>query len=313
MSIQLMKHTMVRMMKPRTPTTIAIETSRKCNLSCDYCAVHKMLSEGTLKHVSMPLETYKELVARVKSFVGSRLQVFGLSGQQELLLDPTLHERIMLAKKSFPYARIAGVSNATLLKDEMLDVVVGNLDNLHLSLNLLNPDTYRNSMGADYTTTYNNIIHFFERKKEKRPDVTLQIFKTEENMKLLAPVVKDLNSVMGPHDQIIYNYIHNWAGKLKTENPPTPATHYPCKMPWFELFVSAEGDCYACCMGEAQPDLKVGNIFEESFSDIWFGRRLREIREAHLCNNFTKYPSCQNCFEWTKWPNDHFKFLGKWR
>ena len=62
-----------------------------------------------------------------------------------------------------------------------------------------------------------------------------------------------------------------------------------CAFPWMYAEVSARGEVTTC---HSFYDITVGNIYEESFLDIWKGERIRRVRE-HLRGGL--FPICTAC------------------
>ncbi len=312
LSKKLKQRAWVELYKKTPLLIVAVETNRVCNLGCSFCAVHKMLSEGKLQPHSMSLETYYSILLQVKEYCGDSLQTLGMSGGQEVLLDKTFLDRLKFARSLFPSTRLVTVSNGTMLKGNLADSVINNLDGWVISLNLLNPTIYKEVMGWDFNETYNNILQFLKQKGNRKPVTTVQIFATKENQPLQEKAMAEMKSVMGKDDGFIFTELHNWAGKISGENPQMPLKRYPCKIMMDELFISAEGDCYPCCMGEAQPELKIGNILECSLTEILTGKKIKVMKRGHLRNSFESCGPCKNCFEWCKYPNRFFKLFGRW-
>jgi MoaA/NifB/PqqE/SkfB family radical SAM enzyme len=70
-----------------------------------------------------------------------------------------------------------------------------------------------------------------------------------------------------------------------------------CLRPWTTAYVTANGNCLPCCFSPfATTDyegLKMGNLFERDFADIWNGHRYRAWRTALLSDHPPK--PCRGC------------------
>ena len=76
------------------------------------------------------------------------------------------------------------------------------------------------------------------------------------------------------------------------ENFPTdPST---CMKPWSSLYVEPDGEVRPCCY--QSPVL--GNIYEESFEEIWNGSRARELRLSMI--DRTPPQPCVQCYEFNR-------------
>lgn len=58
-----------------------------------------------------------------------------------------------------------------------------------------------------------------------------------------------------------------------------PPVNKMCLLPWLQTFVAANGDVSPCCALYFNEGFKIGNIFEESFKNIWNGENYRDVRK----------------------------------
>lgn len=66
-----------------------------------------------------------------------------------------------------------------------------------------------------------------------------------------------------------------------------------CILPWIHLHAHATGRTYPCCM--ADYDFVVGNTKEETFTEIWNGERMKELRLTMLADE--QHSACSKCFD----------------
>ena len=64
--------------------------------------------------------------------------------------------------------------------------------------------------------------------------------------------------------------------------------------PWSSLYVEPDGEVRPCCY--QSPVL--GNIYEESFEEIWNGSRARELRLSMI--DRTPPQPCVQCYEFNR-------------
>ena len=67
-----------------------------------------------------------------------------------------------------------------------------------------------------------------------------------------------------------------------------------CTTAFHSLNIKQNGDVVICIV-DWNKGTKVGNIKNESLSDIWLGKRLRSFRRMHINKKRSKNPSCKNC------------------
>ena len=68
---------------------------------------------------------------------------------------------------------------------------------------------------------------------------------------------------------------------LRSKNMPQPKTiNKPCPIPWISSVISLSGDVLGCAYAEKKV---LGNIYKESFSDIWNSKNYQEFRLGKYC------------------------------
>lgn len=68
----------------------------------------------------------------------------------------------------------------------------------------------------------------------------------------------------------------------------------PCELPFYSLFVKADGRVTACC-ADITDELTLGSILEQSLGGIIKGQKLYELRLAHLDGKLEDFPLCLYC------------------
>jgi len=72
-------------------------------------------------------------------------------------------------------------------------------------------------------------------------------------------------------------------------NPDNLFGRTNCYAPWHELVIRPDGETYFCI---DFPDYSLGNIYTQSFSEIWLGQRAVDFREKMMQGIF---PVCKRC------------------
>lgn len=89
----------------------------------------------------------------------------------------------------------------------------------------------------------------------------------------------DYSDYVDIHDY--YTDIHNVFGRSK------------CVAPWHELIIRRTGDVYPCV---DLPDYKLGNIYENSYEEIWEGERASTFRNYLKTDNLMMCNRCTRLF-----------------
>jgi radical SAM protein with 4Fe4S-binding SPASM domain len=102
-------------------------------------------------------------------------------------------------------------------------------------------------------------------------------------------------------DQRREQFYRRWRDAVEALRPPPPApagaevTYHtgPCLVPWYSTYVTARGKVLPCCY-LTDEQYVLGDIHEESFEQIWNGKRYREFRRA-LREDRANLPGCREC------------------
>jgi radical SAM protein with 4Fe4S-binding SPASM domain len=72
------------------------------------------------------------------------------------------------------------------------------------------------------------------------------------------------------------------------------AGDFPCENLFAMPMIRTSGDV-TVCNNDVELSLKVGNVAEESFLDVWCGEAINQLRHAHLNNKRCDVQKCANC------------------
>ena len=67
-----------------------------------------------------------------------------------------------------------------------------------------------------------------------------------------------------------------------------------CAWPWQSSYIAANGDIVPCCQIADSSVVKMGNVFDEPFADIWNNDKYRELRRRIAGNDIPHY--CRRCY-----------------
>ncbi len=67
-----------------------------------------------------------------------------------------------------------------------------------------------------------------------------------------------------------------------------------CPWPWQSSYIAANGDVVPCCQIADSSVVKMGNVFDEPFANIWNNGKYRELRQRIAGNDIPHY--CRGCY-----------------
>ena len=298
----VMKRVEVRLFKKHTtsfcynqPRIIQIETTNRCNLSCEWCFRY-----FRKPHKDMNISEFKTIVEDI----AYAKEIYPFGGG-EPLLHPQFDKFISLASNHADYVGIN--SNGVSLDrkaTEKLDV--SGITELTISID--SPDVKIFNYirkGADLKKVKKNVEYFSSHSK-----VPLRIHAVLSTLTLassldLPKMAKELGA-----QKLTFNLLHptprsldlmpeaqkliSTCEKLRMlcaefrletnvddilKKQPTNM----CRAPLLTCFIDSEGYMTPCCN---YPMLRLGNVLKEGFRSCWNSRKMRTFRKTVLVGNF---------------------------
>jgi len=279
------------------PSSIILETSALCNVSCLGCALHG--PHGLVKRPfgNMKKEIWEPVIKEIGSW--DKKVSIAAHGGGEPLLNKDLKE-ILLYAKSFPNIDIGFLTNGMLLDESWTDFIIDiRLDWVALSIDGVLPETHdiirKNS---DLLKVEENLDRLLEAKKKK---------------KSIFPHVK-LNMVA--YDEIMDQkdaFVEKWKNKVETimiskyRNPPQskrwpniPDKREKCNLLWSQAVISWDGRLGLCCE-DHNFEFSPGSVGrEKSLLDLWNGKEFSRVRQIHVNEQYHEHPMCSVCDSWAE-------------
>ena len=297
--------------KEITPIYLAFSPTSYCNHHCVFCVYHYK----EFKPIFFPLPRYKQLVHEW-STLGIKSIFF--AGDGDPLVNKNCAEMVKVTREAG--IDIAVNTNGRLLNDTTIETFVNDLSFIRISLNAGSAENYAKIHGTsqhDFNAVLTNIKKLVNLKREKQSDIiigvqTLLLKENVHEIKKISSVLKDIGvnyfSVKPylKHPEIPYenkiDHLHevledflNYGKEISDDHftfvlrkalfqNSTSRKYKQCLSTPFMIEIDALGDLYSCGPYIGNEDHKIGNIMNESFSQVWFSEKAIEKR---------KYVSCQ--------------------
>lgn len=298
------------------PFTIQLGLSDACNLKCVMCNVFSTLSD---KKTYIPVSAHRILthdaVLKLITDLGEmRTKKINLVGYGETLIYPKLMDVIRLISHHKIKAYIT--TNGVLLSHELIDSFIGfRVEGLYISLNAATPETYQEIHNGAPAGCFNKIIENIKYLKEKRrilnkkkPHVCLSFVIMSINcheVKEMVALAQDVKA-----DQIIFREVGITSEKCRylkledkhlvqiredirsfkdisiknnffdflqcCERKKSVQESVPCYAGFIGgTLITADGSVLPCC----NCNKSMGNIYKDSFKDIWLSRNYCLFRQ----------------------------------
>ena len=297
------------------PIGLCLEPVNLCNFKCTCCPVSLLDYKSVVKDVGMmDLDLYKKILGDIK--VMGKLKKLNLYGDGEPLLHKNIPDMVRLAIQEDVAFPISITSNASLLTEELaVRLIESGLHYFRASVYSVREKRHAEITRSSTSVTdiFNNIKRFVEirdKLKSKTPYIYVKMIDTysrenDDFLKLYSPIADEANietpmnwnsydnidliSKVDPNqktDQTLIQGFYNQRGASGYKRICTTAFH--------SLNIKHNGDVVICIV-DWNKGTKVGNIKEQSLSEIWFGEELRQFRSMHVENRRSENISCRNC------------------
>jgi len=296
-------------LRKRYPLAIKIEITRRCNLSC------KMCPRLTFPYYSdMSLTNFTKILNQIKG-----VKIVEPHGYGEPLMHPNFME--MMREVSYRNMSVYLVTNGTLMTKDVSKEFLGSCEvgKITFSIDAVEEKYEEIRHGAKFGVVVKNLQDLINLKKEYSPSTIVGIASTigsysYNDIEKLAYLANTLNvNFLSFTDLTIYDtglateketirkqffLKKDVIKRLKQAKKIFPKLTYSiesqspvCLRPWIEPFIQVNGDVFVCT---DNLDYKLGNVFEEHFSKIWNGKKMKKIRKDFYKQVMTGCKKCVN-------------------
>jgi MoaA/NifB/PqqE/SkfB family radical SAM enzyme len=298
-------------LKAEFPSQVIVDMTEVCNLACIHCPHPEFKKSEHYDARYLPVELNKKLVDEVREHGQGHTQYIRYTSEGEPLVHPKGYNMIEYAvRNSGVYVTLT--TNGTIMNEKrtrrLLDAGVHMID---ISLDAFTPKTYAKiRVNGDLEVTRANVLNllswvknggaktkvvvsFIEQpqNRDEIPDFELFWKKSGAN----AVVVRRLHSNAGA--------VVNIANLMRREN--AKQARYPCLYPWERISLNPRGRLSFCPQDWVHGS-EVADYRDTTIRETWRGEVYRQLRKAHMSNDFAEHSFCGNCPDWkqTRWPGE---------
>jgi GTP 3',8-cyclase len=292
--------------RPVYPIYLEISPSGMCNHRCVFCAYDFV---GYKPDFIRTLPLKKQLVEMGKLGVKSILY----SGEGEPLLHKDISEIITHTKRCGIDAALA--TNGVLLRKGLVDSMLGSLTWIKISINAGTPQTYsliHRTERRDFNRVLENVSYAVKLKDQRKYKcaIGMQLLLLPENYREIGRLVKISRDagvdylVVKPYSQhplsltrkykdISYRKFMEESRKLEAGNDRRFSVIFrletmkkwdehkrpygQCSAFSFWAHIDSRGDVWGCPMYLGKEKFKYGNIYTQSFKQIWNSSKRKKL------------------------------------
>lgn len=287
------------------PIGIDMGITQTCNVACRYC-YYAIPENRTDKKI--PTDALLRLIADA---VDIGVKAISFAGDGEPMLHPGVYEAVDAGFRNG--IDMAVSTNGVVMNHGKLGRFLGALKWIRFHIGAANAEKYAHVMRTDrkiYSRVIDNIRQCVTEKSRYGLKVTIgiQMILTHESIDQVVPfaklgkelevdyaVVKQCSEKSGIRQynsidhykeyedlfieaESLSDSVYNMIIKRRKLNDGIRGYNrcYGCE---FLSQISGTGDVYACGNYFGRKDLRIGNIIEESYKDIVFGKRYKEVMD----------------------------------
>jgi len=288
------------------PYMLQIEPTNICNFSCPLCPAGR--NELNRKPTHMELEEFKAVIDDMKRY----LLFLVLWDWGEPFMNPELPAMIRYASERG--IRTVTSTNAYFLQNEkyVKEILESGLSTLIVAIDSLDEESYqvyrkKGNLNRAISGLGNVLRLKRELKSDTKINLRMVIMKHNEHelskmrefagrMRVDVFTVKTLNPSCGltSMDQELIPYNPKYRRyEYKKGTYERIRINTQCERIWLMSNILSNGDVVPCCY-DYNSELKVGNIHEKPFSQIWNSSGYRELRKK-IHYQKGSIPKCREC------------------
>ena len=256
-----------------------IETSTVCNYNCTFCPHDRL----TRKKEFMSMELFTEILTKLPK----EITILTLSGLGEMFLDPTIFQKIALAKSQGYH--VNALTNGSMMNSVGVNALKSSgIDSIRISIHASDLNTYQEITGAS-VGGYKN-VNFLINNIPKNIHSIITVDMTKDNTEEVSKMIELYNDKV---DLLEIWKVHNWAGEFDYREGEKVKT--TCGRPFHgPLQIQVDGTVNMCCF-DYDGELTLGDLRTQSLDDIFKGPMYEAIVDFHTGKSSYDNLLCTKC------------------
>jgi radical SAM protein with 4Fe4S-binding SPASM domain len=278
------------------PESIQIQTISRCNGRCNFCPYPEV--SDTLTHGLIEERVFRGIIDELSRH---RISVIYPYLMNEPFLDKDIFDKVSYIKKKMSYVPVVLNTNGLLLTEDRIDTMISSpLDNLVISLNTVDKESYKKMMGIDADQIQANIDKLLLRLQESNSKITVMIsvIRTADNESYLDEIFEYCRK---RRMKFFVNDVENRGGNLSSYESIKPSASIKrkgirsCIRPLVQAYVLYNADMVLCC-ADWRRQIILGNVLKDGgIEAVWNSDRAKTIRQTIRKQQFHKISICGPC------------------
>lgn len=289
----------------KTPLSIRLDASERCNFQCGYCFRAKEKDESwgfAASNALMSWETFERCVGQMRRF-SEKIRMVSLSGHGEPLCNPRIAQMARYLRESGLCEQIDMHTNGSLLTETSAkEIAQAGFTRIVVSLQGLDAEAYKKTCGAliDFDQFCRNLELLYQNKAEglrlhiKIADTALCGERFEEEAERFYERFDRIADFT-----FIEKIVPIWENQPDAEEAVNKFNGRfgdiaCCSLLFYGLMVSPEGEMIPCT--RLPPPVTFGNVYDSTLWEGWNGEARRRFLKDHLRLTRKQFPPCRNCY-----------------
>jgi len=294
-------------LKSEFPSQIIVENTECCNYACSHCPHHAFEKSDKYGGRSLSLELHKKLVDEIASDGAGYCRYIRYAALGETLLQSDLIKMVAYAGKHSG-VQLNVTTNGLLLSEQKAQRLLdAGVDTFDISIDAYYEETYRKiRLKGDMDKVRANCLRLIKMIKNGKYNSKTVVSFVEQPLNMNEKdKFKEFWENAGA-DFVVIRPMHSASGSMKETAQKMrrdAPKRTPCAYPWERLVLTAKG-FLSYCPAEWEYKACIADFRSSTIKKVWQGTKMRALRKAHLNGDFSKYPFCGQCPDWslTVWP-----------
>ena len=303
---------------PALPSTLDIEPNNYCNFKCPHCQV----THWDKPRVNLDVERLAILLKQIPHLMRIKLQ-----GMGEPLLNKHLIPMLQVIEARGIKTEI--ISNGSVMTDAIRDGLLNQSTDITFSIDGATEEVFEKvRVGSSFKKVIENIKKISEQRLEKTNSLQARTVVTKDNVMQLSEIVRLVSSLR--LDKLTFQLVLNsWAKNdmekinshkriamdngfeshikqaqataeqlglaLDITSDDKYSRQRKCNWPWKSAYIASNGDVVPCCILADSDTVKMGNVFEQDFKEIWNSESYQTLRKQIRDHELPQF--CKNCYQ----------------
>lgn len=298
-------------LKAEFPSQIIVDATEVCNLECIHCPhpEFKRSEHYATRYLDVAIHT--KMVDEVRQYGQGHTQYIRYTSNGEPLVHPAIYDMFDYAVKNSGVF-VTLTTNGTIMNEKRIEkLLASGLHMVDISIDAFLPETYAEiRRGGTLETTRANVLKLMEIKKRIGAATRIVVSFVEQPQN--TGEVTDFESYWKQQgaDFVVIRRLHSAAGGVSAiamdmKQTQQSVDRKPCLYPWERILMNPKGELAFC-----PQDWSHGSVLADyrttTIREVWQGEAYRQLREAHLTNQYNAFPFCAQCPDWaqTRWPGE---------